>query len=101
MHKLDNAYSHAGDKFTEESIMKGIDNLRSEYKRILAFKDPIHYKILVDIDNDIYDGKDSEKVDFLLFNLLLFEYNDFFWKSHPVVRLLEGYINALNALKEN
>ncbi len=91
MRILKNAYLFAEDKFTEEALNNGIDSLATEYKRMFAFKDSTYFRILADIDNGIAVDMGSEKVEFLLFNLALFEYNNYFWKSHPVVRLLEGY----------
>ncbi len=44
---------------------------------------------------DVDHGKDldgeEERVNFLLYNLALLEYNSFWQRSHPAIRDLEGY----------
>lgn len=87
---LDYAFQHAtGDRFDARSVEKAAQSLASDYKRALA---PEDFRLLVEIDRA---GKDhvpgSEQAHKLLFNLSLLEYNDFWWQSHPVVRLLPAY----------
>jgi hypothetical protein len=99
MRVLKNAYLFAEDKFTEAAVSEGINRLASEYKRMFAFKDASYFRILAAIDNGIDVDRGSEKVEFLLFNLALFEYDDFFLRSHPVIRLLEAYKRAVENFK--
>ena len=74
------------------AVDNAIKKLASEYRRFL---EPGDYATLVAIDQDrIYAGND-ERTRRLLYNLAVLEYNDGSWRrSHPVIRLLEGYILA-------
>ena len=42
----------------------------------------------------------SERVRGLLYNLALLEYNDFYWRSHPVIRTLPAYEAARKAVTD-
>ncbi|MBF0556256.1 MAG: ATP-binding protein [Nitrospirae bacterium] len=99
MRLLKNAYLFAEDKFTDEALNNGIADLATTYKRMFAFKDASYFRILAEVDSGIEVDMGSEKVEFLLFNLALFEYNNYFWKSHPVVRLLDSYKRAVESVQ--
>ncbi|MEO5361568.1 MAG: hypothetical protein H7843_14175 [Nitrospirota bacterium] len=84
---LKSAYTYAADKFTEESIVNGIDSLAMDYKRMLFPKGPRYYKLLHNMDIGKDAGEDSDIIEDLLFNLLMFEYTDdnfdLFWRTNP------------------
>jgi hypothetical protein len=91
---LDYAFEHAtGDRFDLPSVQAAIRALASDYRRFLQ---PDDFRVLVEID---HRGADycptNEQTRSLLFNLALLEYNDFWWQSHPVVRTLPAYQEAL------
>ena len=70
--------------------------LASEYRRFL---EPDDYALLADIDRGAAHTGNDDRVRRLLYNLALLEYNDGEWRrSHPVVRLLDGYTAAATKL---
>lgn len=79
------------DRHAAESAVK---ELASDYRRIINSES---YARLVEIDlnpdapDEFTDQLSSE----MLFNLLILEYNDYFWKSHPVITTLPSYQKAL------
>jgi hypothetical protein len=79
-----------------QTVDTAIKLLASDYRRFL---EPEDYKLLVEIDqNNLHIGNDKRTRD-LLYRLALLEYNDGSWRrSHPVIRSLEGYIAAVNAI---
>ncbi len=40
-------------------------------------------------------------VRYLLYNLALLEYNDFYWRSHPVIRTTREYMMARRSLTQS
>ena len=42
----------------------------------------------------------TERARHLLYNLALLEYNDYYWRSHPVVRTTVAYRNARRLFDE-
>lgn len=79
-----------GDQFDGISAKKAVKQLAMDYRRILNTED---YSLLDKIDrlqaDDAYPN--SDQVQSLLYNLALLEYNDYWWKSHPVIRTLPEY----------
>lgn len=76
-----------------------IKQLASEYRRFL---EPDDYAMLAKIDRDTAHGGNDERTRKLLYNLALLEYNDGGWqRSHPVVKLLDGYRRAAALLSAN
>jgi energy-coupling factor transporter ATP-binding protein EcfA2 len=69
--------------------------LAVEYRRIILQED---YALLNDIDQQ---GKEytpgSKSSRRLLYDLVLLEYNAYWWQTHPVVRTLSAYQNAESA----
>ncbi len=78
------------DKRSSEKAVKQIAN---EYRR---FINSDQYSILVKIDKNPEDPDDftGEETSLMLYNLVLLEYNDYFWKSHPVIETLAAYQRA-------
>ena len=87
---LDYTFEFAsGDKFDSRAAKKAVKALATDYRRILDADD---YRILREIDGSpAREGRGSDRTRHLLFNLVLLEYNDYWWQSHPVVRTLPGY----------
>jgi Ni2+-binding GTPase involved in maturation of urease and hydrogenase len=85
-----------GDKIDPAAVTSAIKALASDYRRFL---EPEDYVLLVQMDRESEQhGGNNERTRRLLYRLALIEYNDGGWRrSHPVVRLLEGYANALQA----
>ncbi|MCP5197003.1 MAG: AAA family ATPase [Gammaproteobacteria bacterium] len=79
-----------GDQFDRVSAEKAVKQLAMDYRRILKTED---YRLLYGIDQ-LSPGQpipNSEQAQLLLYNLALLEYNDYWWKSHPVIRTLPEY----------
>ena len=79
-----------GEKFDRASAEKAVKQLAMDYRRILDTKD---YPLLGEIDRSPPGqvSHNSDQAQSLLYNLALLEYNDYWWKSHPVVRTLQEY----------
>ena len=94
---LDYAFQQTtGEVFTAESAQRAVKALSTDYRRILQ---PEDYTRLAEIDirgSDYLPNDERSRT--LLFNLALLEYNDFWWQSHPVVRQLPAYQEALGKL---
>ena len=83
------AFTHAeADRFDIESAKRAVRQAASEFRRIL---DPDDYKLLAGIDADPAAPPHSDRARRLLYNLALLEYNDYYWRSHPLVRTTEDY----------
>ncbi len=76
---------------------KAINALAGEYRRFLG---PEDYALLVAKDADQQHEGNDERSKKLLYSLALLEYNSGSWqRSHPVVRILEGYRRAQDAAR--
>lgn len=82
-----------GEIISKGSAERAVDELAKEYKRLLKSE---NYKLLVQIDNNPEepDEYNSDLSNDMLYRLILLEYNDYFWKSHPVITTLRGYKKA-------
>ena len=66
--------------------------LSGDYRRLVEPKD---YELLARIDAaDKSETPIDEQSRRLLYDLVLLEYDDFWWQSHPAVRDLPGYATA-------
>lgn len=84
------AFLHAEEeRFSATSARLAIRGVASEYRRILRLAD---YRTLASVDAD--QEVDNERINPLLYNLALLEYNNFYRGSHPVVRTTEEYRRA-------
>lgn len=83
------------DKAAAEKAVKQVAN---EYRRFINSKE---YARLVEIGRnpDMPDDFTDEESSKMLYNLILLKYNDYFWKSHPLIETLPGYKKA--ALEAN
>ena len=85
---MEYAYNNStGDCFDNDAVDKAINDLANNYKRFLTSED---YQLLYEIDHSS-ENNPSEHVRKMLYHLALLEYNDFWWKSHPVIRILPSY----------
>lgn len=82
-----------GSQIDRPALDAAVKSLASDYRRFL---EPEDYALLVQMDRESEQhGGNNERTRRLLYRLALIEYNDGGWRrSHPVVRLLEGYIAA-------
>lgn len=82
------------ERFKKTDADKAVHSLAMDYRRFLNMDD---YEILNQIDRgEIVDGN-SDQIRRLLYNLAILEYNSGWWRSHPVIRRLEGYSKVANA----
>lgn len=94
-----NAFKHAkNDRFDDASASHAIREMAADYRRIL---NPEDYQILAAIDNNNQLNSDSGRLHYLLYNLALLEYNDFYLRSHPVIRTTQEYLTAQQNLTAN
>ncbi len=69
-----------------------VRRLSTDYRRLV---EPRDYELLARIDaSDESETPIDERSRRLLYDLVLLEYNDFWWQSHPAVRALPGYTAA-------
>ena len=93
-----NAFKHAEhDRFDDASGHQAVREMAADFRRIL---NPDDYLLLATIDAGHSPPSDSERVRYLLYNLALLEYNDYFWRSHPVLRATQEYRTAWDSLAE-
>ncbi len=86
-----------GERFDRGSAASAVGRLATDYKRLL---EPDDYGLLALIDQAPPDyAPVTPQTRRLLYNLALLEYNSFWWRSHPVVRTLTGYREALAQLQ--
>lgn len=85
-----------GERFDRAAAESAVRKLGTEYQRLL---EPDDYSLLAEIDRKPAEFTPvSDQTRRLLYNLALLEYNAFWWQSHPVVRTLSGYRQALEAI---
>jgi energy-coupling factor transporter ATP-binding protein EcfA2 len=85
-----------GDIITRKEAERAVRDVATEYQRALYAGDCAE---LVKIDTA--QGEDIERSDArlrMLYDLVLLEYNSYWWRSHPLVRTLKPYTSALAAL---
>ena len=93
-----NAFKHAErDRFDDASAYEAVREMAAEFRRIL---DPDDFRLLATIDAGHPPPSASERVRHLLYNLAVLEYNDFYWRSHPVIRATQEYVAAHDSLAE-
>lgn len=74
---------------TRQMAEQAVKLLAAEYSRLIEQDD---YKLLASIDNQPPDyAPVSEQTRRLLYDLILLEYNSYWWQTHPVVRSLPAY----------
>ena len=97
---LHNAFLYAEHgRFDEASARRAVREVATDFRRFLGLKD---YRLLAEIDSAPPEQTmpdDSDHSRRLLYHLALLEYNNFFWRSHPAIRTIDGYEAARNTLK--
>ena len=94
---LQTTFTHTDtDTYDAISLDKALHNLAVDYKRFLKHHD---YHHLYAIDHKQEPDWESEREDFLLYNLALLEYNNFWRRSNPLITLLKEY-QSLGSNKE-
>lgn len=76
------------DLFDNAAADAAVKRLATDYRYWLKLSD---YQLLARIDRNEIDGENDKRAQELLYNLALLEYNSYWRRSHPVVRLLEPY----------
>ncbi len=76
------------EHFAVENARKAIHNLSMDYRMFLNTDD---YKVLYDMDHGNSADENSEQIRHLLYNLAILQYNNYWRRSHPIVRHLSGY----------
>lgn len=85
----------SGDTITGDVAALAVRDVASEYQRLVRQSD---WPDLVRIDQSKGDEKDRTDDRLrLLYDLVLLEYNNYWWRSHPLVRTLPAYQKAANA----
>ena len=83
------------NRFDRDSVRRAVRDQANVFRRFLDTED---YQILATIDSNPEKLTHSDRTRYLLYNLALLEYNDFFWRSHPVIRTTDAYRIARAAL---
>ena len=92
---LQNTFLHAEhDRFDEAAARAAVREAATEFRRILETED---YALLARIDSSPDTPPHSDRARALLYNLALLEYNDFYCRSHPVIRTIDAYRAAQQA----
>ena len=88
------------DRFDDAAARRAVRETASMFRRIL---EPEDYQLLAEIDSSassVEQTQSTERARHLLYNLALLEYNDYYWRSHPVVRTTVAYRNARRLIDE-
>ncbi len=92
LHLLIYAFKKAeGDLIDRLSAEAAVKELATDYRRTLSKED---FQLLCEIDAAPDETHNSEQARKLLYHLALLEYNSYWWRSHPAVRTLPGYIEC-------
>lgn len=93
---INNRESELIDQLAAERAVKELAN---DYRRLINSEDYTRL-VAVDAAPDSPDDFTDDISNKMLYNLILLEYNDYFWKSHPVITTLPGYKKAAQATGE-
>jgi len=81
---------------TLQMAAQAVKELASEYSRLIEQDD---YKLLALVDDQPADYVPvSEQTRRLLYDLILLEYNSYWWQTHPVVKSLPAYLRVSDEL---
>ena len=87
-------------RFDKASVERAVREAATDFRRFLGRED---YELLAKIDfaqSEQALPNDSKRTRDLLYNLALLEYNNFYWRSHPVIQKIDAYEAARRALKD-
>jgi energy-coupling factor transporter ATP-binding protein EcfA2 len=88
-----------GEQITRAVAEQAVQEVASEYRRLVQQSD---WTDLVTIDQSQGEEKDRTEARLrLLYDLVLLEYNSYWWCSHPLVRTLRPYQTALQTARAN
>lgn len=97
-----NAFKHAErDRFDKASAERAVREAATEFRRFLGRED---YELLALIDSRQTEQTAaivSNRSSNLLYNLALLEYNNFYWRSHPVIRTIDAYKTARRMIEDD
>ena len=83
---------------TQSIAERALKRLAGDYQNVIEVKD---YDLLAEIDKAPPTYKPiSDQSRRLLYDLVLLEYNDSWWQTHPAVRSLPAYAQAVKALDQ-
>ncbi|MCK6400626.1 MAG: hypothetical protein L6Q74_01725 [Sphaerotilus natans subsp. sulfidivorans] len=83
------------EQITRAVAEQAVQEVAAEYRRLVQQSD---WSDLVAIDRSHGEEKDrTESRLRLLYDLVLLEYNNYWWRSHPLVRELPPYVKALSS----
>ena len=75
-------------RFDKASARRAVREAATDFRRFLV---PEDYRLLAKIDSEPSPPTGSERTRNLLYNLALLEYNNFYCRSHPVIRTTDAY----------
>ena len=91
-----NAFKYAeNDRFDNPSARQAVREAATDFRRFLL---PEDYELLASMDSTPAAPTPSERTRNLLYHLALLEYNNFYWRSHPVIRTTDAYRAARKTL---
>ncbi|MBF0311347.1 MAG: ATP-binding protein [Magnetococcales bacterium] len=76
---------------TRAAAQKAVSNMAVDFRRILT---PEDYRTLKRLDAHIENPENDPRTHALLGHLAILEYNQYWWRSHPVIRTLAEYQHA-------
>lgn len=82
------AFEHGSARFSQESVRSAVRDAANVFRRTLQEED---YETLARLDSLSETPPHNDQTRNLLYNLALLEYNDYFCRSHPVIRTTEAY----------
>lgn len=88
-----------GELIDQLAAERAVKELANDYRRLINSEDYTRL-VAVDAAPDSPDDFTDDISNKMLYNLILLEYNDYFWKSHPVITTLPGYKKAAQATGE-
>lgn len=92
-----NAFRHSEtDRFDDASARAAVREAATDFRRFLETED---YALLARADSSIETPPHTDRTRKLLYHLALLEYNDFYCRSHPVIRTLDAYHAAHGAVE--
>lgn len=92
---LNVAINYADEEIIDwNSGQKAVKQVANEYRRFINSQDYARL-VAIDANPDTPDDFTDQDSSSMLYHLILLEYNDYFWKSHPLIRTLPGYQKAL------
>ena len=88
-------------RFAKASVERAVREAATDFRRFLGRED---YELLAKIDfaqSEQALPNDSKRTRDLLYNLALLEYNNFYWRSHPVIRTIDAYEAARRVIERD